>query len=74
MNDGMEQEQRLTQVRGAAAVGSISVLFFSSPFLSFPSFQFISVLSLNFHMSAAMKGSGGGAPPSIRLARRPRGY
>jgi len=74
MNDGMEQAQRLTQVRGAAAVRFISVLFFSFPFLVFPSFQFISVLSLNFHMSAGMKGSRGGAPPSSRLARRRRGY
>jgi len=37
MNDGMEQAQRLTQARGAAAVGFISVLFF---------FHFCSVLSI----------------------------
>jgi hypothetical protein len=36
----MEQAQRPTQVRGAAAVGFISVLFFSFPFLSFFSFLF----------------------------------
>jgi len=36
MNGGMEKAQRLTQARGAAAVGFISVLFFS----------FISVLSI----------------------------
>jgi len=29
MNDGMEQAQRLTQARGAAAVGFISALFSS---------------------------------------------
>jgi len=43
MNDGMEQVQRLTQVRGAAAVGFISVLFFS-----FPSFLFCSISQLLF--------------------------
>jgi len=74
MNDGMEQAQRLTQVQGAAAVGFISVLFCSFPFLSFFSVHFCSILSLNFHMSAGMKDSGGGAPPSSRLARRQRGY
>jgi len=51
MNDGTEQEQaqRLTQVRGAAAVEFISVLFCSFSFLSFCSghchFLFISQLS-----------------------------
>jgi len=66
MNDGMEQAQRLTQARGAAAVGFICVLFF---------FHFCSFyLSFNFHLSAGMKGSGGGAPPSSRLVRRRRGY
>jgi len=30
--------------------------------------------SLIFHLSAGTKGSGGGAPPSSRLARRRRGY
>ena len=64
MNGGMEQAQRLAQVRGAAAVDLY-------PFFSF---LFFSVLSLNFHLSAGMKGSGGGAPPSSRLARRRRGY
>jgi len=58
MNGGMEQAQRLTQVRGAAAVDLY-------PFFSF---LFFSVLSLNFHLSAGMNGSGGGAPPSSRLA------
>jgi len=64
MNGGMEQAQRLTQVRGVAAVDLY-------PFFSF---LFCSVLSLKFHLSAAMKGSGGRAPPSSRLARRRRGY
>ena len=73
MNDGMEQAQRLTQMRGAAAVGFLSVLFFSYPFLSFFSFLFY-LSTLNFHLLAWMKGSGGGAPPSSRLARRRRGY
>jgi len=52
MNGGMEQAQRLTQVRGAAAVGLY-------PFFSFPFLLFFSVLSFNFHLSAGMKGSGG---------------
>jgi len=56
MNGGMEQAQRLTQVRGATAVGLIFVLFFSFPFL-----LFCSVLSFNFHLSAGMMGSGGGS-------------
>jgi len=54
MNGGMEQAQRLTQVRGAAAVGLY-------PFFSFPFLLFFSVLSFNFHLSAGMKGSGGGS-------------
>jgi hypothetical protein len=37
MTDGMEQGQRLTEVREAAVVGFISVLFF---------FHFCSVLSI----------------------------
>jgi len=51
MNGGMERAQRLTQVRGAAAVGLY--LFFSFLFCSGPSFS--------FHLSAGMKGSGGGS-------------
>jgi len=53
MNGGMEQAQRLSQVRGAA-VGLY-------PFFSFPFLLFFSVLSFNFHLSAGMKGSGGGS-------------
>jgi hypothetical protein len=68
MYDGKEQVPRLTQVQRAAAVGFISILFFSFPFL-----LFISILSLNYHFSAGMKGSGG-ALPSSRLAQRRRGY
>ena len=67
----MEQAQRLTQVRGAAAAGIYLCFFFSFLFLSFP---LCSGLSLSFHLSAGMKSSGGGAPPSSRLARRRRGY
>ena len=67
----MEQAQRLTRVRGAAAAG-IDLCVFS--FFSFLSFPFCSGLSLSCHLSAGMKGSGGGAPPSSRLARRRRGY
>jgi hypothetical protein len=52
MNGGIEQAQRLTQVRGAAAVGLYP--FFSFSFSSCPLF-----LSFNFHCSVAMKGSGG---------------
>jgi len=63
----MEQAQRLTQVRGAAAVGVY--LLFSFPFCSGSGLSFSF-----FHLSAGMKGSGGGAPPSSRLARRRRGY
>jgi len=40
MNDGMEQAQRLTQVRGAAAMGVISVPFCFFPFLSLCSVHF----------------------------------
>ena len=47
MNDGMEQAQRLTQVRGAAAVG---VYIRSFLFLSFPLLVFSSVLFL-FYLS-----------------------
>jgi len=64
MNGGMELAQRMTQVRGAAAVGLY--LFFS--------FLFCSGISFSIHLSAGMKGSGGGAPPSSRLARRRRGF
>jgi hypothetical protein len=64
MNGGMERAQRLTQVRGAAAVGLY--LFFS--------FLLCSGLSFSFHLSVGMKGSGGGALPSSWLARRRRGY
>ena len=39
----------------------------------FLSIHFCSAPSLNIQMSAGMKGSGGGAPPSSRLARRRRG-
>jgi len=55
---------------GAGSGGSrhISLRFLS---LSFP---FCSGLSLSFHLSAGMRGSGGGAPPSSRLAQRRRGY
>jgi len=67
----MEQAQRLTQVRGAAAAG-IDLCVYS--FFSFLSFPVCSGLSLSFHLSAGMKGSGGGALPSSRLARRRRGY
>jgi len=49
MNGGMEREQRLTQVRGAVAVGVY--LVFSFLFSSGPSF--------NFHLSVGMKGSRG---------------
>jgi len=45
----MERTQRLTQVRGAAAVG----------LYLFVSFLFV-CLSFSFHLSAGMKGSGGG--------------
>jgi len=38
MNDSTDQEQRLTQVRGAMAVGFICLFFISFPFLSFLSF------------------------------------
>jgi len=64
MNDGMEQAQRLTQVRGAVVVG-LSLPF---SFLIWSMFQF-----LVFHLSVGMKGSGGETPPSSRLARRWRG-
>jgi len=63
MNGGMGRAQWLTQVRGVVAVGLY--LFFS--------FLFCSGLSFSFHLSAGMKGSGGGAPPSTRLARKQRG-
>jgi hypothetical protein len=55
---------RLTQVRGAVAAG----------LYLFVSFLFCSGLSFSVHLSAGMKGRGGGAPPSSRLARRRRGY
>jgi len=50
--------------------------FCQSFFLSFVlfSFRLAFCLSLIFHLSAGTKGSGGGAPPSIRLAQRRRGY
>jgi len=70
MMDGMKQAQRLTHVRGAAAVGVY--LLFSSLLFSFL-FWFGLSPSL-FHLSAGMKGSGGGAPPSSPLAQRRRGY
>jgi len=53
---------------GSGGRGHISSLFFS--FCLFLCFG----LSFSFHLSAGMKGSGGGAPPSSRLARRRRGY
>jgi len=59
----MEGKQRLTQVQGAAAVG----LYQFVPFWS-------GCLSFSFHLSAVMKGNGGGALPSSQLARRQRGY
>jgi hypothetical protein len=43
MNGGMEQAQRLTQVRGVTAVGLISVLSFS-----FPSFRCYSIIQVSF--------------------------
>jgi len=58
MNGGIERAQRLTQVRGEAATG-LYISFY--------------LLSFIFHLSAGTKGSGGGAPPSSRLARRRRG-
>jgi len=51
MNGGMEQAQRLTEVQGAAAAGIYLSFLFSV--LS------CSGLSLSFHLSAGMKGSGG---------------
>jgi len=57
--------------------GFISVRFSSFPFLSLCSvhfcFCFCSISQLSY-ISAGMEGSGGGAPPSSRLARRRRGY
>jgi len=50
---------------GAVAGFDLSLFFFLSVFLSL--FQFVS------HLSMGTKGSGGGAPPSSRLARRRRG-
>jgi len=64
MKGGMELARMLTQVRGVAAVGLYLLI----------SFLFCFGLSLSFHLSAGMKGSGGGAPPSRRLARRRRGF
>jgi hypothetical protein len=50
MNDGMEQAQRLTQVRGAAAVGVYirSFLFLSFPLLVFSSFLLFSISQLSY--------------------------
>jgi len=62
-SSGMERAQGLGL--GGGAGGNGVILFF----LSFPF-----CLSLIFHLSAGTKGSGGGAPPSSRLARRRRGY
>jgi len=45
MKGGMEQAQRLTQVRGAAAAGRDLCVFFSFPFFSF---LFWSVFKLSF--------------------------
>ena len=55
-------------VRGAVAGGIY--LLFSFLFVCFSVFG----VSFSFHLSAGMKGSGGGAPPSSRLAWRRRGY
>ena len=51
----MEQAQRLTQGRGAAAVG-VDLLFFSFPFCSGLCWSIVQ----SFHLSAGLKGSGGG--------------
>jgi len=67
--DGAGTEADSGAGSGGSGHRSLRVSFFS--FLSFP---FCSGLSLSFHLSAGMKGSGGGAPPSSRLARRRRGY
>ena len=56
---------------GSRAAVTAEITTFSFLCLSFP---FCSGLSLSFHLSAGMKGNGGGAPPSSRLARRRRGY
>jgi hypothetical protein len=45
MKGGMEQAQRLTQVRGAAAAGRDLCVFLSFPFFSF---LFWSVFKLSF--------------------------
>jgi len=56
---------------GSGGSGRIpSFLFFSFPFCSGLGGSIV----YSFHLSAGMKGSGGGAPPSSRLARRRRGY
>jgi len=59
-------------MRGAAAGGTYLYLLFSFLFIvvCFSVFG----LSFSFHLSAGMKGSGEGAPPSSRLARRRRGF
>jgi len=52
----MVQVQRLTQGRGAAAVG-VYLLFFSFPFCSGLGRSIVEA----FHLSPGMKGSGGGS-------------
>jgi len=51
---------------GGGGSGLIPVLLFS--------FVICSVISLNFHLSARMKGRRRGVPPSSWLAWRRRGY
>jgi len=54
-----------------SGIGRNRIIPFSL-FLSF--FRCVSLSSFIFHSSAGTKGSGGGAPPSSRLARRRRGF
>ena len=61
-------------MRGAAAVGVISVLSFFFSFFSVLLYLSTLKSQLSFHLSAGTQGSGGGAPLSSLLARRQRGY
>jgi len=61
----------MERVQGSGAALAVTRLYLLF-FLSLPSF--ISLSYLIFHLSTGTQGSGGGAPPSGRLARRRRGW
>ena len=69
---GAEDDSGAGSVRGAAAGGIYLLFSFRFVFVCFSVFGLS--FSVSIHLSAGMKGSGGGAPPSSRLARRRRGY